>query len=223
MINITLQRPLRRANARFSRKLNLEILHPKCARALLSRCKHETFQAFHHWSDAELHLIVFRCFFWHLQSLGHTIFLVDCARMFSFNSAWRLVFSDALHPDCTRRAQRQMVDVGANTPWRPSRNDAAKGERGSAGTATSCRGRLPSKRTPKPGRGMRRARAGEPQRIGMTDEACVVVSAKIWEALHPSTLGSWLVDNAPAADELERPARRSHRADPFESNGSLSS
>ena len=30
---------------------------------------------------------------------------------------------------------------------------------------------------------LRRARAGEPQRIGMTDEACVVVSAKAWEAL----------------------------------------
>jgi prevent-host-death family protein len=70
---------------------------------------------------------------------------------------------------------------------------------------------------------LRRARAGEPQRIGMTDEACVVVSAKIWEALHPSALGSWLVDNAPAGDELELPARRSHRTDPFESNGSLSS
>lgn len=63
---------------------------------------------------------------------------------------------------------------------------------------------------------LRRARAGEPQRIGMTDEACVVVSAKAWEALHPSALGSWLVDNAPMGEELELPARGSNRADPFE-------
>ena len=40
---------------------------------------------------------------------------------------------------------------------------------------------------------LRRARAGEPQRIGMTDEACIVISAKTWEALHPSALGAWLV------------------------------
>jgi prevent-host-death family protein len=63
---------------------------------------------------------------------------------------------------------------------------------------------------------LRRARAGQPQRIGMTDEACVVVSAKAWEALHPSALGSWLVDNAPIGEELELPARGSHRTDPFE-------
>lgn len=67
---------------------------------------------------------------------------------------------------------------------------------------------------------LRRARAGEPQRIGMTDEACVVVSAKAWEALHPSALGAWLVDNAPAGEELELPSRRSHRADPFDAEHS---
>ncbi len=67
---------------------------------------------------------------------------------------------------------------------------------------------------------LRRARAGEPQRIGMTDEACIVVSAKAWEALHPSALGSWLVDNAPSGEELELPARGSHRADPFEARHS---
>jgi prevent-host-death family protein len=70
---------------------------------------------------------------------------------------------------------------------------------------------------------LRRARAGEPQRIGMTDEACVVVSAKAWEALHPSALGSWLVDNAPAGEELELPPRPSHRTDPFENNSSPTS
>jgi prevent-host-death family protein len=64
---------------------------------------------------------------------------------------------------------------------------------------------------------LRRARAGAPQRIGMTDEACMVVSAKAWEALHPSSLGSWLVDNAPVGEELERPARSSRRAQPFAS------
>jgi prevent-host-death family protein len=67
---------------------------------------------------------------------------------------------------------------------------------------------------------LRRARAGRPQLIGITDEACVVVSAKSWEALHPSALGSWLVDNAPIGEELELPARGSHRADPFEARRS---
>jgi len=62
---------------------------------------------------------------------------------------------------------------------------------------------------------LRRARAGEPQRIGMTDEACVVVSAKAWEAMHPSALGAWLVDNAPAGEDIETPPRHSRRSDPF--------
>ena len=70
---------------------------------------------------------------------------------------------------------------------------------------------------------LRRARAGEPQRIGMTDEACIVISAKTWEALHPSALGAWLVDNAPVGEELEAPRRGSHRSDPFESTSSASS
>lgn len=65
---------------------------------------------------------------------------------------------------------------------------------------------------------LRRARAGEPQRIGMTDEACIVISAKTWEALHPSALGAWLVDNAPMGEELEAPGRGSHRSNPFENN-----
>lgn len=64
---------------------------------------------------------------------------------------------------------------------------------------------------------LRRARAGEPQRIGLTDEACVVISVKTWEALHPSALGSWLVDSAPAGEEVELPRRGSHRTDPFAS------
>jgi prevent-host-death family protein len=63
---------------------------------------------------------------------------------------------------------------------------------------------------------LRRARAGEPQRIGVTDDACVVVSAKEWEALHPSALGAWLVDTAPRGDELDLPRRGSHRGDPFD-------
>ncbi len=70
---------------------------------------------------------------------------------------------------------------------------------------------------------LRRARAGEPQRIGKTDEVCVVVSVKAWEALHPSPLGSWLVDNAPAGEEIELPARGSHRTNPFENTTSLES
>jgi prevent-host-death family protein len=62
---------------------------------------------------------------------------------------------------------------------------------------------------------LRRARAGEPQRIGVTDDACVVVSAKDWQALHPSALGAWLVDTAPRGADLELPSRRSRRGDPF--------
>jgi prevent-host-death family protein len=61
---------------------------------------------------------------------------------------------------------------------------------------------------------LRRARAGEPQRIGVTD-ACVVVSEKAWTALHPSGLGAWLVESAPRGQDLELPPRRSRRGDPF--------
>ncbi len=69
---------------------------------------------------------------------------------------------------------------------------------------------------------LRRARAGEPQRIGMTEDACVVISAKTWEALHPSALGAWLVESAPAGEDVVLPPRRSHRSDPFETEGGAS-
>lgn len=62
---------------------------------------------------------------------------------------------------------------------------------------------------------LRRARAGKPQRIGKTDDACMVVSAQEWEALHPSSLGAWLVESAPRGEDIELPTRRSHRTDPF--------
>src|SRR5947207_10626700 len=61
---------------------------------------------------------------------------------------------------------------------------------------------------------LRRARAGQPQRIGMTD-ACVVVAEKEWEAVHPTALGAWLVDSAPRGPDLKLPPRGSHRGDPF--------
>jgi prevent-host-death family protein len=70
---------------------------------------------------------------------------------------------------------------------------------------------------------LRRARAGEPQRIGMTDEACVVISAKVWQTLHPSAFGSWLVDSAPKGEELELPPRRSQRPMPFDDQAGPSS
>jgi len=63
---------------------------------------------------------------------------------------------------------------------------------------------------------LRRARAGEPQRIGKTDEACVVISVKTWEGLHPSALGAWLVDSAPPGEDLELASRKSLRATPFD-------
>ncbi len=61
---------------------------------------------------------------------------------------------------------------------------------------------------------LRRARAGEPQRIGVTD-ACVVVSEQVWAAANPSALGAWLVESAPRGGELELPHRTSRRVDPF--------
>jgi prevent-host-death family protein len=61
---------------------------------------------------------------------------------------------------------------------------------------------------------LRRARAGDPQRIGVTD-ACIVLSEKDWAALQPTGLGAWLVDSAPKGDDIELPVRRSHRGDPF--------
>ena len=61
---------------------------------------------------------------------------------------------------------------------------------------------------------LRRARAGEPQRIGITD-ACVVVSEKDWAALHPSDLGAWLVKSAPRGEDITLPPRGSRRGDPF--------
>lgn len=61
---------------------------------------------------------------------------------------------------------------------------------------------------------LRRARAGEPQRIGV-GEACVLVSEKDWAALSASSLGAWLVESAPRGVEIAPPARGSHRGDPF--------
>jgi prevent-host-death family protein len=61
---------------------------------------------------------------------------------------------------------------------------------------------------------LRRARAGQPQRIGVTD-TCVVVSEKDWAALQASDLGAWLVDSAPRGEDLTLPPRGSRRGDPF--------
>lgn len=70
---------------------------------------------------------------------------------------------------------------------------------------------------------LRRARAGEPRHIGMTGEACIIISAKTWEALHPTALGAWLVDNAPTGEEIQAPRRSSYRSDPFASTDSATS
>jgi prevent-host-death family protein len=61
-----------------------------------------------------------------------------------------------------------------------------------------------------------RARAGEPQRIGLSEDACLVVSLKDWEALRPSALGAWLVESAPKGEDIELPSRSSRRGDPFD-------
>jgi prevent-host-death family protein len=70
---------------------------------------------------------------------------------------------------------------------------------------------------------LRRARAGEPQRIGLADDACVLVSARDGEARHPSALGAWLVESAPRGAECEAPSRRTRRGDPFENEGDAAS
>lgn len=61
---------------------------------------------------------------------------------------------------------------------------------------------------------LRRARAGEPQRIGV-NEACVVVAEADWRATQTNDLGSWLVASAPRGEPLPEVPRRSHRGDPF--------
>ena len=62
---------------------------------------------------------------------------------------------------------------------------------------------------------LRRARAGEPQRIGER-EPCVVISEKTWAALQERPhLGRWLVENAPRGAPIELPSRKSKRGDPF--------
>jgi hypothetical protein len=61
---------------------------------------------------------------------------------------------------------------------------------------------------------LRRARAGQPQRIGIVD-TCVIVSEKDWAALQASDLGAWLVDSAPRGKDLILPPRGSKRGDPF--------
>ena len=61
---------------------------------------------------------------------------------------------------------------------------------------------------------LRRARRGEPQRIGLSD-GCVVVSESSWAATGGTKLGSWLVQSAPRGQAIELPSRRSRRGDPF--------
>jgi prevent-host-death family protein len=62
---------------------------------------------------------------------------------------------------------------------------------------------------------LRRARAGEPQRIGVND-ACIVVSEREWQARQPQKhLGQWLVESAPRGPDLDLPSRDHDRGDPF--------
>ena len=59
-----------------------------------------------------------------------------------------------------------------------------------------------------------RARAGEPQRIGLED-SCIVVSQAAWAAHQGASLGTWLVESAPKGAPLATPSRASRRGDPF--------
>lgn len=62
---------------------------------------------------------------------------------------------------------------------------------------------------------LRRARAGEPQRIGLSD-GCVVVAERDWNAAKTTDLGSWLVASAPRGAPLPDAPRASRRGDPFD-------
>ena len=61
---------------------------------------------------------------------------------------------------------------------------------------------------------LRRARAGEPQRIGVRG-ACVVVSEDAWQRREGSGFGAYVVDAAPPGPDLVVPSRASQRPDPF--------
>ena len=61
---------------------------------------------------------------------------------------------------------------------------------------------------------LRRARAGEPQRIGIAD-GCVVVSERAWRERSAAGLGAWLVASAPRGEPLPDAERGSHRPVPF--------
>lgn len=61
---------------------------------------------------------------------------------------------------------------------------------------------------------LRRARAGEPQRIGLTD-GCIVVAESDWRSTRSTDLGAWLVASAPRGEALPDPPRASRRAVPF--------
>lgn len=61
---------------------------------------------------------------------------------------------------------------------------------------------------------LRRARAGEPQRIGLAD-GCIVVAESDWHAAQATDLGAWLVASAPRGEPLPDPDRASRRAVPF--------
>ncbi len=65
---------------------------------------------------------------------------------------------------------------------------------------------------------LRRARAGEPQRIGLSD-GCVVVGERDWNAMQTTDLGSWLVASAPRGEPLPDASRGSRRGDPFDPVG----
>ena len=61
---------------------------------------------------------------------------------------------------------------------------------------------------------LRRARAGEPQRIGIAD-GCVVVAEHVWRERSAAGLGAWLVASAPRGEPLPAAERTSRRAVPF--------
>ena len=61
---------------------------------------------------------------------------------------------------------------------------------------------------------LRRARRGEPQRIGVSD-GCIVVAEADWESRSGQGLGAWLADAAPRGTPLPGSRRSSRRGDPF--------
>lgn len=109
-------------------------LNTECTRPLKNPYKSIFPSPIHHGCNTEVHLLDFPCLFEQPQGVGHTLFIVNCARSFGLISVCRYPFEGWLCPVCARvksrlrrsawngghgaAAQRQMADANApRWPW----------------------------------------------------------------------------------------------------------